>query len=357
MIVRQDRFHELDLIRFIAAISVLVYHYKSKYLATIPQHQALASKTYAFTKFGYLGVDLFFLISGFVILASAFDRTCGQFAISRIIRLYPTFWVCMTITTITLIVNNHNVPLLQYAANMTMFQEYIGIKNIDEVYWTLTTEIKFYICVFFLIVFNLLHNYKIWITIWTLLAILYLCCQQPFFMGWFISPNYSSYFIAGATFYLAKKNGYEFFHIVIIVVSLAISSIYAYNLIDTFSKNITVYDRVVAVIIIWCFYLVFFLISINKIKLNYSYFIFVLGGLTYPVYLLHNVCGKVYFDLFVNKIHPLYLLTIITIMVLLVSYIIHLYLERLVANKVKSYLLQIFSLSESLKKRGNAHFN
>lgn len=355
MVVRQDRFHELDLIRFIAAISVLVYHYKSQYLATIPQSQALVGKIYAFTKFGYLGVDLFFLISGFVILASAFDRTCVQFAISRIIRLYPTFWVCMTTTTIILIVNKHDVSVLQWAANLTMFQEYMGIKNIDEVYWTLATEIKFYLCVFFLIFFKLIHNYKAWISIWLLLTILHLCCQQPFFMGWFISPYYSSYFIAGATFYLAKKNGYEFFHVVIIIASLVISSIHAYNLIDTFSKNITTYDRTVAVMIIWSFYFVFFVVSINKTKLSYSYLVSILGGLTYPVYLLHNVCGKIYFDLFFNKIYPLYLLLIITTMVLLLSYIIHLYLERLVANKMKVYLLQILTLSESLRKNNNAH--
>lgn len=129
MTKQEDRFNELDLMRFFAAMSVLVYHYKSKYIEAISDNQVLTAKIYAFTKFGYLGVDLFFLISGFVILASAINRTCSQFAASRITRLYPTFWVCMTITTLALIsIKNHDVTLLQYMANMTMFQEYMGIK-------------------------------------------------------------------------------------------------------------------------------------------------------------------------------------------------------------------------------------
>lgn len=269
MTKQEDRFNELDLMRFFAAMSVLVYHYKSKYIEAISDNQMFADKIYSFTKFGYLGVDLFFLISGFVILASAINRTCSQFAASRITRLYPTFWICMTITTLALIsIKNYDITLLQYVANMTMFQEYVGIKNIDGVYWTLTTEIKFYICIFALIFLNLLNSYKVWLTIWLVITIFYLLFHQPFFMGWFISPYYSSYFIAGATFYLARRNGYELFHVVVLVSSLIVSSVYICKLIDSFSKNITINDKIIAICIVFVFYVIFLLISLKKIKLN-----------------------------------------------------------------------------------------
>jgi len=42
---------------------------------------------------GYLGVNLFFMISGFVILWTARDRTPSGFVLSRITRLYPEFWI------------------------------------------------------------------------------------------------------------------------------------------------------------------------------------------------------------------------------------------------------------------------
>lgn len=49
-------------------------------------------------KYGYLGVELFFMISGFVILMTASNNSLKRFFISRAVRLYPAFWVCCTIT-------------------------------------------------------------------------------------------------------------------------------------------------------------------------------------------------------------------------------------------------------------------
>lgn len=41
------------------------------------------------TRYGYAGVNLFFVISGFVILMSVWGRTAPQFIASRVSRLYP----------------------------------------------------------------------------------------------------------------------------------------------------------------------------------------------------------------------------------------------------------------------------
>jgi len=74
------RLYELDLLRFIAAISVLLYHYtfmgyaensiQGDYTSPI-EYPMLAP----FSQYTYLGVNLFFMISGFVILLSAHGMT------------------------------------------------------------------------------------------------------------------------------------------------------------------------------------------------------------------------------------------------------------------------------------------
>jgi len=56
------------------------------------------------------------------------------------------------------IYGNYEYSLIQVLANLTMLNDYLGIKNIDGVYWTLQTELKFYACIFLLVYFYLPNN-------------------------------------------------------------------------------------------------------------------------------------------------------------------------------------------------------
>ncbi|WP_164654758.1 acyltransferase family protein, partial [Pseudomonas viridiflava] len=93
------RLELLDYGRFIAAIMAVLYHYtfngiangKLSSLSHIPE-------LIEFTKYGYLGVELFFMISGYVIFYSARNRSAAQFAASRAIRLYPSYWFAVLFT-------------------------------------------------------------------------------------------------------------------------------------------------------------------------------------------------------------------------------------------------------------------
>jgi peptidoglycan/LPS O-acetylase OafA/YrhL len=96
-------------------------------------------------------VSLFFIISGFVILMTL-DRTDGiaDFAVSRLARLYPVFWVCVASTF--LIVHWMNLPGRQTTpwealVNGTMLPSVFGFPPVDPVYWTLSVELFFYIIV------------------------------------------------------------------------------------------------------------------------------------------------------------------------------------------------------------------
>jgi peptidoglycan/LPS O-acetylase OafA/YrhL len=78
-----SRFHNLDALRGLAALTVLLYHIGP-----------VIRPDKSFAPGGYLAVDFFFLLSGFVI-AQAYDArlaggmTFGRFAMLRIIRMYP----------------------------------------------------------------------------------------------------------------------------------------------------------------------------------------------------------------------------------------------------------------------------
>ena len=87
------RLQLLDYGRFAAAFSVLLYHYtfngfRNGKISSIGPVDFI---TYV-THFGKIGVEFFFIISGYVIYYSAQNKTPGEFAFSRIKRLYPAFW-------------------------------------------------------------------------------------------------------------------------------------------------------------------------------------------------------------------------------------------------------------------------
>lgn len=157
----KNRFYILDVMRFWAALAVVFYHYSIYFRGTFFEVST------PIANYGYLGVPFFFMLSGFVITASAQNRSAIQFALSRIARLYPAFWACLLFTcAIVVYLKGDGISVGQAIVNSTMLNDYLGVKNIDDVYWTLQAEIKFYGCIFVLLALNLYKYVKTWLVGW-----------------------------------------------------------------------------------------------------------------------------------------------------------------------------------------------
>ena len=133
----------LDLLRGLAALAVVVFH------LTWAAHRADPSVPPF--KAGHLGVEVFFVISGYVILMSAYrshDRRA--FALARLIRLYPTYLICMGLTTAWVFglgVWRFEVSPSAWLLNLTMVPGWFHVRCLDGVYWTLGYEVGFYVVV------------------------------------------------------------------------------------------------------------------------------------------------------------------------------------------------------------------
>jgi len=141
-----SRLASLDLLRLVAALAVVCFHYlfRGPIAGDIDAGYPAAAP---FAIYGYLGVSLFFLISGFVITWSAEGRTWQEFAVARFVRLYPGFLLCMTLTFVVLsIADNPRFPtnVSIYLANLSMFARAFGRPSMDGVYWSIMLEIVFY---------------------------------------------------------------------------------------------------------------------------------------------------------------------------------------------------------------------
>ena len=142
---KRDRLIELDALRGIAALSVVVFHYTTHY-AKLYSH--IAPWPFDFS-IGRYGVELFFMISGYVIfLTLDKTKTPQEFIVSRFSRLYPVYWLAVLLTyslTSLLSLPRYQMSLIDALINLSMVQELATVPHVDNVYWTLHRELGFYV--------------------------------------------------------------------------------------------------------------------------------------------------------------------------------------------------------------------
>jgi peptidoglycan/LPS O-acetylase OafA/YrhL len=338
----------LDIIRFFAALSVVLYHYISRFDSNV---YPLMSEV---TKFGYLGVPLFFMISGYVIALSANNRTAFQFAASRFVRLYPALWASVIFTVlIMLFLTDKKYSMGQILANFTLLNEYLGYEDIDSVYWTLKAELKFYACISLLLLIGAFNKHHIWLSLWLGITVMHAASGQPFFMGWFITPAYSSFFIAGVAFYLIQNIGKNVYNYFILLSSLVVSSFMAYDQAEGFLNHPNVMEKFISVAIVWLIYFVLYFLCTGKINLKERNIYVVLGALTYPLYLIHNTAGKAIIDQYSTFIPEKVMIVVVIVFMIFSAWIIHLVIEKPLATPLKNYLLSIFESPKPLTSQSS----
>ena len=138
------RLVELDALRGIAAILVVAFHYTTRYQAIYGHPTPL----WLDVPWGHLGVDLFFIISGFVIFMTLRRTTDTRvFLVSRFSRLFPGYWFALTCTYAIVFffsLPGREVNFPSALINFSMIQYWLNIPHVDSVYWTLSLELSFY---------------------------------------------------------------------------------------------------------------------------------------------------------------------------------------------------------------------
>ena len=129
--MNDNRFYEIDLLRLLSAVLVVFFHYTfiGSTLDIVPAPRTDAASEYG--RYMYLGVNFFFIISGFVILLSAKDGHAKEFFISRFIRLYPAYWFCVILTASAAVIfqqTRFQVSWSDFFVNLTMLQSGFGVK-------------------------------------------------------------------------------------------------------------------------------------------------------------------------------------------------------------------------------------
>jgi peptidoglycan/LPS O-acetylase OafA/YrhL len=323
-LMKSQHLDALDYGRFFAAFSVLMFHYivhgPTNNRVTSYQIEGWVADV---ASLGYLGVDFFFIVSGFVIAMSAASATPKSFVRSRFVRLWPTFLLCMTMTA--LVVNWSGRPemavsLSRYLANWTMIAPYLGFRNVDGVYWTLAYELVFYAMMLGLIALGQVRNLEAICNAW-LVAIVGLAVigvSVPGFTGYF------ALFCAGCMFWRVREDGLTATRSAYLLLALVVCSVEAaarvkQNLFD---------ERPFVILITVAFFAVFLAFSATRLGAVRLPFARTLGLMTYPLYLLHAYIGYVILSEIGSPSNKWFAIASVTAGMIAASYLVVRYFEQ-----------------------------
>jgi peptidoglycan/LPS O-acetylase OafA/YrhL len=153
------RIQTIDSFRAISIIAVILYHFFSRWTPPYNQENLYPyANNFDFFERGKLGVQFFFIISGFVIYFTLTNTTSfKEFWKKRFARLVPSMFVasvCIFIF-ISLFDNTNKFPSGHYIINFipsltfispAIFEKFgLNVAYLDGSFWSLWPEIQFYI--------------------------------------------------------------------------------------------------------------------------------------------------------------------------------------------------------------------
>jgi peptidoglycan/LPS O-acetylase OafA/YrhL len=294
-------------------------------------------------RYGYLGVDLFFTISGFVVLLSAWDRTPRSFLISRAVRLYPAYWIAVTLTTVVSVGLSRGrfpVSLPQYLANLSMFNSLPNIENVDVVYWTLWAEVRFYAMILVLTWIGITRR-RVTIFLWGWLAATFAfqAGLLPHATDLVLNTQFCHYFIAGMALCLIHRFGASPQTLLIVAISLGNAIYRGVGFADRVGLRYHTeihWPAVIAIIVA-----IFAIMLAVAVKLTHRLarpWFAVLGALTYPLYLVHAHIGFIIFERLGDQVNHVLLVAATMIAMVGVAAALHYWVEQPLAPRLKRVL-------------------
>jgi peptidoglycan/LPS O-acetylase OafA/YrhL len=326
-VVCTGRLVELDSLRGLAASVVLLFH------VTAINDRFHESPWQLW--WGHYGVELFFVISGFVILMTiGKSATMWEFVASRIARLYPANWCAVLLTSLCVIALKQSEPssVARILANLTMFHAFMFMKisPIDGSYWTLTRELLFYLTMIAWFRFRS-HRYPdiewyalVWIAVVLLtrgLTQMFGRTTVPAVVSMALIMDYGQFFIVGMCLYRYYSGRYSrLTHILLIAACLMSLRGGDFKSLSPAPLTYFLVTCLIATLIWWAVRF--------RPKVLRNRVLLYLGSISYPLYLIHQ---RISAD-FINAAHALdyswlQSAPLIVGSIVLLSYLLHIAVE------------------------------
>ena len=350
----QQYFPEIDGIRFLAIVLVAIFHIHAYYIVKAANifPDAGHGWLYEFFNKGERGVELFFVLSGFILCLPFAQQYINNgkkiqlknYYLRRVTRLEPPYFIAITgifILELIMKVNAHHLTYVglwqHFFASLIYMHDLIFFGQtpiVTDVSWSLEIEIQFYILApLFFKILKLEKRPRRIILLCIIVGLVLITAPLPYMSPWGLTLyKFLKYFFVGiflADLYVSN-DATEFFNrkwIVGLFVALLV-------IVCIIPKEQELYGRLAFPFIVGLFYYV--ILKNEQVKKLFSYkFIPIIGGMCYSIYLLHYtliaIFGRFTTQLKVTSYYLpnlLFQMAVLCAIILVISSVFYYYIER-----------------------------
>jgi peptidoglycan/LPS O-acetylase OafA/YrhL len=330
------RLRALDGLRFVAAAAVVAFHFTGRDNPGWGESVREVFPTLSrLTVYGGFGPYLFFMISGFVVLMSAWGRPVPAFVASRVGRLYPAYWAAVVLVAAVLwiapvVPTLSEIGLPGVVLNLTMLQPAFGVGHVDGVFWTLWVELKFYVLLALLGLAGFTRGRVLALCLaWPLLGAVGAQAGSTLVVA-LLEPTYAPFFCIGILLFLVRRDGWSP-SVGLLLGGNTCAALWVCQAhyipwsVDVAGVGVSM--RALTVLLLGCIG-VLVLVTLTPVARLDRRWLTTAGALTYPLYLVHEYPGWALIRELAPVLPAYVVLAVVTAAALAVAWGLHVLVER-----------------------------
>jgi peptidoglycan/LPS O-acetylase OafA/YrhL len=245
-------------------------------------------------QYGYLGVELFFMISGFVMMSSTKSISAGTFLKKRFLRLYPMYWMALILIFVVSQFGIWQKPGLvaeDFYYSLTMAPTAFSHEWLDPAHWFLARQLQFYLFILLVLALRLGRHLPSIFPWWAMVGLFWSTFGFEQFNIWYLN-GFFALIAGGAIIFSIRESGFSQIRIAGLIAAYAWALSSRIDLVPWLDKNRGPgHSALIIGSVITAMYLLMLLTLTHGVSRLHIRGIGTAGAVTYPLYLIHDRLG------------------------------------------------------------------
>jgi peptidoglycan/LPS O-acetylase OafA/YrhL len=335
---KPNRLDYIELLRVIALGAVIAFHFFYSAIARGRTPNVAESPMMGWAQYGYLGVELFFMISGFVMMSSTKNISAGTFLKKRFLRLFPMYWIALIFIFVVSQFGIWQKPGLiaeDFYYSLTMAPKSFSHEWLDSAHWFLEKQLQFYLIVLLVLAVRAGKYFPNILTWWAMIGLFWSTFGFEKFGIWYLN-GFFALIAGGAIIFSIRESGFNKIRIAGLISSYAWALSSRIDLIPWLDKNRGPgHSALVIGTVVTFLYLLMLLTLTRGVSRFHLRGIGMAGAITYPLFLIHNRVGGWAIARFASPENQYFVYLLVILILILFAFLI-LKTESRIMKKLQS---------------------